>query len=191
MAAPLSLTSHTSRTSPTQRGKYVLEVILGTPPPPPPPDVPALKEEPRKGPRQAPRSLREQLAAHSTQPACAACHRKIDPLGFALENYDAIGAWRVGTREAPLDVSGVLPGGEKVDGVTGLKKVLWSRRDEFARNLAARLLEYALGRVLEPGDELAVQTVLAAMKKGEYRFSALVNGVIASVPFRERRAAKE
>jgi hypothetical protein len=153
--------------------------------------VPALKEEPKKGPKHLPRSLREQLAAHATQPSCAACHRKIDPLGFALDNYDAIGAWRVGTKEMPLDVSGVLPGGEKVNGVAGLKKVLTSRQDEFARNLVAKLLEYALGRVLEASDDLAVRNVLAAMKRDGYRFSSLIHGVIDSVPFRERRAAKK
>jgi hypothetical protein len=167
----------------------VLDVVLGTPPPPPPPNVPELKEE-KKGPKAAPRSFREQLAAHSTQPACAACHRKIDPLGFALDNYDAVGAWRVGTKDRPLDVSGVLPGGEKVNGVDDLKKVLLSRRDEFARNLAAKMLEYALGRALEPGDELAVRNIHAAMRKGGYTYTALIGGVIDSVPFRERRARR-
>jgi hypothetical protein len=187
MGAPLAVTSHTSRTSPTQRGKYVLEVVFGTPPPPPPPNVPPLPDKLEKGPKKEPKSLRELLAAHATQPTCAGCHCKIDPLGFALDNFDAVGGWRENDRGRPLDVSGVLPGGEKVVGVAGLKKVVLARKDEFARNLAAKMLEYALGRELDDGDECAVREIHAAMKKGGYRFSALVRGVVDSVPFRMRR----
>jgi Protein of unknown function (DUF1592)/Protein of unknown function (DUF1588)/Protein of unknown function (DUF1595)/Protein of unknown function (DUF1585)/Protein of unknown function (DUF1587)/Planctomycete cytochrome C len=192
MAAPLTFTSHTWRTSPTQRGKYVLEVIFGTPPPPPPPDVPPLKEEQpkKKGPKAMPLSLRDQLTAHATQPACVACHRKIDPLGFALENYNGIGGWREGTKDAPLDVTGVLPGDTKVNGVGDLKKVILSRRDEFLHNLTAKMLEYALGRTLEPGDEAALQDVHQRLKDDGYKFSALIHGVVDTVPFRERRAKK-
>ena len=190
MAAPLALTSHTSRTSPTQRGKYVLEVVFGTPPPPPPPNVPPLPDKPAKGGKKEPRTLREQLAAHAAQPSCAACHKKIDPLGFALDNYDAIGAWRDKDRGKPLDVAGTLPDGTKVDGVAGLKKAVLARKAEFARNLAGKMLEYALGRELDDGDEAAVRDVHEAMEKGGHRFSALIEGVAGSVPFRQRRARK-
>jgi Protein of unknown function (DUF1592)/Protein of unknown function (DUF1588)/Protein of unknown function (DUF1585)/Protein of unknown function (DUF1595)/Protein of unknown function (DUF1587) len=186
MAAVLSLTSHTFRTSPTQRGKYVLEVILGTPPPPPPPNVGMIRGD-RPGKKKQPLTFREQLALHATQSSCAGCHRKIDPLGFALDNYDPIGAWRESTPDRPLDVSGVLPTGEKVNGASDLKKVLLSRKDDFARNLVERMLVYSLGRELESGDECAIRESLADLKKNDYRFAVLIRGVIHSVPFRERR----
>src|SRR5262249_19383536 len=159
MGAVLALTSHTFRTSPTQRGKYVLEVILGTPPPPPPANAGMLKED-NPARKKQPLTFKEQLAQHATQPSCAGCHRKIDPLGFALDNYDAVGAWRESSKDRPLDVSGVLPTGEKVNGVADLKKVLLNRKDEFARNFVEKMLVYALGRELEPSDECTVREVL-------------------------------
>jgi len=188
MAAVHTLTSHTFRTSPTQRGKYVLEVIFGTPPPPPPANVGILKDD-RPGTRKQPVTFKEQLAQHSIQASCAACHRKIDPLGFALDNYNAIGAWRESTREAPLDVAGVLPTGEKVNGAGDLKKIILSRKDDFARNLTEKLLMYALGRELDAQDECTIRDGLAALKKNDYRVSALVVEIVKSVPFRQRRAA--
>ena len=188
MGGVLALTSHTFRTSPTQRGKYVLEVIFGTPPPPPPANAGTLKEEaPKKGKPQ-PLTFKEQLARHASEPSCAACHRRIDPLGFALDNYNAVGAWRESTKEMPLDVAGVLPTGEKVQGAADLKRVILSRKDEFARNMAAKLLEYALGRELDGPDECTIREVHAAMQKNGYKFSVLVTEIVKSVPFRQRRA---
>ena len=186
MGGVLAMTSHTFRTSPTQRGKYVLDVIFGTPPPPPPANAGQLQnDDPKKKP---PRTFREQLAQHATQTACAGCHRKIDPLGFALDNFNAIGEWRISTDAVPLDVSGVLPTGEKVNGFAGLKSVLIARKDEFAQNLTAKMLEYALGRELDGQDECTIREVHAAMKKSDYRFSILVTEIVKSVPFRQRRA---
>jgi len=188
MAGVLTLTSHTSRTSPTLRGKYVLGVLLGTPPPPPPANAGQLKDETPADKKQV-TTFREQLARHATQTSCAACHRKIDPLGFALDNYNAIGAWREGTPEKPLDVSGVLPTGETIGGVGDLKRVLLNKKDEFARNVVERLMVYALGRELDHFDDCAVRDALARLRQGDYRFSTLVLGVAESVPFRNRRAS--
>lgn len=189
MGGILAMTSHTFRTSPTQRGKYVLEVIFGTPPPPPPANAGTIKDDDPK--KKQPRSFREQLAQHATQASCAGCHKKIDPLGFALDNFNAIGEWRVGTKDVPLDVSGVLPTGEKVDGYAGLKTVLLSRKDEFTQNAIAKVLEYALGRELDGQDECTVREVHAAMKKADYKFNVMVTEIVKSVPFRERRAKSE
>jgi hypothetical protein len=143
-------------------------------------------DEPRK---KQPRTFREQLALHATQPSCAACHRKIDPIGFSLDNYDPVGAWRDSSKERPLDVTGILPGGERLNGAADLKKVLLRRKDEFARNVAEKMLVYALGRLPEPGDEAAVREITAAWQKEDHRFAALVVEVVKSVPFRQRRAA--
>lgn len=186
MGGILAMTSHTFRTSPTQRGKYVLEVIFGTPPPPPPANAGQLKDDDPK--KKQPRTFREQLTRHSTQTACAACHKKIDPLGFALDNFNAVGEWRMGTKDAPLEVSGVLPTGENVNGYAGLKSVLLNRKDDFAQNAVAKLLEYAVGRELDGQDECTVREVHAALKKSDYRFTVLVTEIVKSVPFRQRRA---
>jgi len=189
MGGILAMTSHTFRTSPTQRGKYVLEVIFGTPPPPPPANAGTIKDDDPK--KKQPLTFREQLSQHATQASCAACHKKIDPLGFALDNFNAIGEWRTGTKDVPLDVSGVLPGGEKVDGYAGLKAVLLSRKDEFTQNAIAKVLEYALGRELDGQDECTVREVHAAMKKADYKFNVMVTEIVKSVPFRQRRAKSE
>ena len=189
MGAVLALTSHTFRTSPTQRGKYVLDVIFGTPPPPPPANAGTLKDDQPKGKKQ-PLTFKEQLAQHATQPSCAGCHKKIDPLGFALDNYNAVGAWREGTEQSPLDVAGVLPNGQKVDGAAGLKAVILSRKDDFARNLIAKVLEYALGRELDAFDDCTVNDIHAAMAKSGYKFGTLMSETVRSVPMRQRRSAK-
>jgi hypothetical protein len=185
MAGILTMTSHTSRTSPTLRGKWVLDVIFGTPTPPPPPDAGLLKEEKQKG--KEPRTFRELLAAHAAQPACAACHRKMDPLGYALDNFDAIGRWRDSDGTRPLDTSGVLPGGQRVNGPAELKRIVLGRKDDFLRNLAEQMLVYALGRELQHFDEPAVREVTAELARGEYRFSVLVGAIVKSYPFRHRR----
>lgn len=184
MGAVLALTSHTFRTSPTQRGKYVLEVLLGDPPPPAPANVPPIAEDARK--KEA-TSFKDKLAQHATQPACAGCHKKIDPLGFALENYNAVGAWREGTQEQPLDAQGELPGGITVNGVGDLKKVLLSRKEDFSRGMIEAILKYALGRELDSADDATVLEVQNHLQAGDYRFSALIEGVVRSVPFQQRR----
>jgi hypothetical protein len=185
MGGMLAMTSHTFRTSPTQRGKYVLEVIFGTPPPPPPANAGVLKNDDPK--KKQPLTFREQLAQHAQQPACAACHKKIDPLGFALDNFNAVGEWRMSTMAVPLDVSGVLPTGEKLDGFAGLKLVLLKRKEAFAENMIAKVLEFALGRELDGQDDCTVREVHAALKKSDYRFSVLVAEIVKSVPFKQRR----
>jgi len=183
MGSVLALTSHTFRTSPTLRGRYVLDVLLGTPPPPPPANVNQIEE---RRAREA-RSFRELLGQHAGNPACAGCHRKMDPLGFALDNYDAVGAWREGTPDRPLDTSGRLPTGEVLAGVADLKKVLLANRPLFTRNVAARLLTYALGRELEDLDELTLRKAQTALERNGHRFSALVLTLAESRQFQYRR----
>ena len=182
MSSMLALTSHTSRTSPTLRGKWVLEVILGTPPPPPPPDAGTLDESKAKGPM--PKTFRELMTLHATRPVCAGCHAKIDPLGYGLENYDAVGRWR-----DAKDVTGQLPGGDRFTGPAELKRLLLKRQDQFLRNVTERMLTYALGRELQYDDECAIKDVMTALNKNEQRFSALVLGVVRSYAFQHRRNA--
>ena len=184
MGAVLASNSHTNRTSPTQRGKWVLDVIFGTPPDPPPPDAGQFKDV--KG-RKEPKDFREKLAQHATDATCAGCHRKMDPLGFGLDNFDAVGAWRPTSPD--LDTSGVLPGGEKFADVDGLKKIIWERRDLFVRNLVGQMLSYALGRELDYFDEAQITQIKAAMDKDGHKFSALVLGIVKSYPFQYRRNA--
>jgi hypothetical protein len=190
MGAILALTSHTSRTSPTLRGKWILESIYGTPPPPPPPDAGTIKEQ-KKG--AEPKTFRELMALHATQPACATCHRRIDPLGFALENYDAVGAWRDSQGGKPVDAAALLPTGERFDGVAGLKQVLLRTRDAFERNMIEQMMAYALGRDVADGDECAVREIQAALAKADHRFSAMVIAIAKSFPmqYRQNSEAKE
>ena len=181
----LAVTSHAERTSPVVRGKWILENILGTPPAPPPPDVPVLKEN-EEG--QKPKTMREQMAEHRTNPTCASCHKVMDPIGFALENFDAVGAWR--TREAgvPIDASGELADGTKVDGVVTLRNALLSRPDIFVGTMTEKMLIYSLGRGLGSGDMPSVRAVVRNAAKNDYRFSSLVLGIVKSVPFQMRKA---
>jgi hypothetical protein len=176
----LTLTSYGNRTSPVLRGKWLLEMILGTPPPPPPPDVPPLKE---KSEIDHPASVRERLEQHRQNPACASCHVRMDPLGFALENFDAIGTWRGTEDGVPVDASAVLPDGTKFEGVAGLRKLLLSHRDQFANTVAEKLLTYALGRELEYYDLPAVRKITRAAAADDYRWSSIVLGIVNSVPF--------
>ena len=179
----LMVTSYPTRTSPVLRGKWVLENLLGAPPPPPPPNVPALSDtaETSAG------SLREALEAHRANPACGVCHSRLDPLGFALENFDAVGAYRTEDDGVPVEASGALPDGTAVNGSRGLRDVLLSRRQEFVETLADRLLTYALGRGLESYDRPAVRVIRRRVEAEDYRFSALVAAIVDSVPFRLRR----
>ena len=179
----LMVTSYPTRTSPVLRGKWVLENLLGAPPPPPPPDVPALAD----GAETSAGSLREALERHRANPACAACHARLDPLGFALERFDAVGAHRTEDDGAPVEASGALPDGTLVDGPAGLRQVLLDRRQEFVETLAEKLLTYALGRGLESYDRPAVREIRRRTEAADHRFSALVAAIVDSVPFRLRR----
>ena len=181
-ASVLTITSNPTRTSPVIRGKWILEQILGTPPPPPPPNVPEL-EEGDKVDQTA--SLRERLEVHRSNPDCAVCHNKLDPLGFALENYDAIGAWRDHEGRFPIDPSGELPGGDAFDGAGDLKKILKSRED-FIRSFSRNLLTYALGRGLEYYDQSVVDEACKALKSNDHRFSSLITIIVTSRPFLNR-----
>ena len=179
-ASILTITSNPTRTSPVLRGKWILEQILGTPPPPPPPDVEELEENEAA---ITSGSLRERLEKHREKTECATCHSKMDPLGFALENFDGIGAWRDVDGTFPIDPSGELPTGEEINGPDGLKNVLKSR-ETFIRTLSENLLTFALGRGLEYFDKCAVDEICRELKANDFRFSALLNGVVNSKPFR-------
>ena len=181
----LTVTSLATRTSPVVRGKWVLENILGTPPPPPPPDVPDL---PEREAGEAPRSMRARLEAHRANPVCSACHARMDPLGFALEHFDAVGKWRGAEGGVPIDASGALPDGTTFDGLPGLRDVLLERQGEFVTTVAEKLLTYALGRGLEHYDRPAVRAIVRDAAADGYRWSSLVLGVARSLPFQMRRA---
>jgi hypothetical protein len=165
------------------RGKWVLENLLGLPVPPPPPDIPTLKGN-TEG--QKPKTLREQMAEHRTEPVCASCHRVMDPVGFALENFDAVGAWRTTEPGGPIDASGQLADGTKVDGVVTLRKAILDRPGLFVGTLTEKLLTYALGRGVDARDMPAVREIMRGAAKADYRFSSLVLGIVKSVPFRMR-----
>ena len=155
-ASVLTVTSYPNRTSPVVRGKWLLDNMLGAPPPPPPPDVPTLVEP---GEDNQPRSVRERLEAHRKNPTCAACHVRMDPLGFALENFDALGKWRTSSDGVPVDAAASLPDGTQFDGIVGLRKLLVDHRDEFVRTLTEKLLSYAIGRGIEHFDLPTVRQI--------------------------------
>ena len=184
MGSILAMTSHTNRTKPTARGKWVAEVILGTKIPEPPADVEALPND--KKSKQA-ASFREKLAQHVADASCAVCHKKMDPLGFALDNYNAIGQWRNSLGGEKIDNTGVLPDGTKVAGAAELKKVILDNKDQFVRNLFSKMLSYAIGRKLEFYDELTIRKAVENIKKADYKFSAVVMEVVKSRPFLYRR----
>ena len=185
----LTVTSYPHRTSPVVRGKWLLENLLGAPPPPPPADVPGL-DEATDGERPA--SMRERMAQHRANPVCASCHAQIDPLGFALENFDAVGRWRAtaGSAETPIDASGVLPDGTAFDGPAAFRAALLADPwvGEFTRTVTEKLLTYALGRGLEYYDAPAVRQIISEAEPDGYRWSAVVLGIVRSVPFQMRRA---
>ena len=182
----LTVTSLATRTSPVVRGKWVLENILGTPPPPPPPDVPELEEREDDG---AVRSLRQRLEEHRANPVCANCHARMDPIGFALEGFDAVGRHRVvDANGTPIDTSGTLPDGRAFDGLPALRDVLFERRTEFVATVTEKLLTYALGRGIEYYDRPAIRAIVREAGEDDYRWSSLILGVVKSVPFQMRRA---
>ncbi len=182
----LTVTSYPNRTSPVLRGKWLLENILGSPPPEPPPDVPALEE---RGSDGQPQSVRARLEAHRENPVCAACHAPMDPLGFALENFDAIGMWRSTDAGTPIDASGTLPGGREFQGFAGLRELLVTEyRDQFVSTVIERLLTYALGRGLQYYDAPAVRQIQQAAASSDHRWSSIILGIVESTPFQMRRA---
>ena len=179
----LAVTSYATRTSPVIRGVWVLDNIVGAPPPPPPPNVPALEENSVS----AALPIRERLAAHRSNPVCASCHRTIDPVGFALENFDALGRWRDHAGDSgPIDVAGGLPGVGELIGVDGLEDGLLSRPELFAGRLTEKLLTFALGRGVEHYDGPALRKILREAEPDGYRFSSLILGIVKSVPFQMR-----
>jgi len=184
LGSVLVQTSYPLRTSPVLRGKWVLEQILGSPTPPPPPNVGTLPAD--DAPRQG-QTFRHRLEEHRKNPACAACHSRMDPIGFGLENFDAVGRWRTVASGAPVDASGVLTTGEKFNGPGELKKLMLQRKEEFLTNLTEKMLAYALGRGLEPYDLPTVRKITEAVKKDNYRSSALILEITRSYPFQYRK----
>lgn len=186
-ASILTVTSYATRTSPTRRGKWMLENILGAPPPAPPANVPDLKETGEEG---KPASVRERMEQHRKNPACAGCHASMDPLGFALEQFDAIGRWRPVNDDdrTPIDSSGALPGGVKFEGAAGLRKALAETyRTAFVRTLTEKLVTYALGRGTEYYDAPVIRRIVRDAAGQDYRWSAIIQGIVASAPFQMRR----
>jgi hypothetical protein len=182
----LTVTSYPNRTSPVLRGKWLLENLLGSPPPPPPPDVPGL---PDRGEGGKPASVRARLEQHRRNPTCAVCHSQMDPLGFALENFDAIGMWRTTSEGNTLiDASGALPNGSKFEGPAGLRTLLVSHRDQFVGTVTEKLLAYALGRGIEHTDRPFIRTILRDAAATDYRWSSIMLGIVKSVPFQMRRS---
>jgi len=184
--AILAVTSQANRTSPVIRGKWILQNLVGIPPAPPPPNVPMLKEP---GEQDRPLTMRERMAAHRNNPACASCHNVMDPLGFALENFDAVGAWREKDAGAPVDATGQFWDGTTIDGAVGLRQALLKRPDVFVQTMTEKLLTYALGRGLDYHDMPVVRAILRESSAHNYRFSSLVLGIVNSAPFQMRMKA--
>jgi len=182
----LTLTSYSTRTSPVLRGKWVLENLLSSPPPPPPPNIPALKTEGAESGKTL--SMRDAMIQHRANPVCASCHARMDPIGFAMENFDAIGQWRDSDSGNPIDASGVFPDGTKFNGMGGLKKTLLAHPEQFVSTVAERLLMFALGRNLQYYDAPAVRAIVREAAADNYKFSTLVLGVVKSAPFQMRQA---
>jgi hypothetical protein len=180
----LMVTSYATRTSPVIRGKWILENILGTPPPPPPANIPALKDNTVSSSLK----VRERLAEHRANLACTGCHKLMDPAGFSLENYDAVGRWRAFEEGRPIDSMGGLPDGSRFEGVTGLEKALLKRPEVFVNTLTERLLTFALGRGVESFDAPAIRKIVRDSHSQDYRFSSLIAGIATCTPFQMRRS---
>ena len=180
-ASILTATSYPNRTSPVLRGRWLLESLLGAPPPAPPPDVPALKENDADSER---RSVRERLEAHRKNPGCAVCHVRMDPLGFSLENFDALGKWRTVSDGSPIDASAALPDGSRFEGVGGLRALLLDHREDFVRTFADRLLSYSIGRGTEASDWPAVRKIVRDTASEDHRWSSIIIAIVRSSPFR-------
>jgi mono/diheme cytochrome c family protein len=184
-ASVLAVTSYTTRTSPTVRGKWLLENILAAPMPAPPPNVPPLEASNKEG---QPLSVREMLEAHRANPVCASCHARMDPLGFSLENFDAIGQWRTTDAGSPINASGVLLDGTRVEGPAALQHALVAQKQQFVKAVTGKLLTYALGRGLEYYDAPAIRGIVRNAAADDYRWSSLILGIVKSAPFQMRRA---
>jgi mono/diheme cytochrome c family protein len=182
----LTVTSYSTRTSPVLRGKYVLDNLLASPPPPPPPDVPALETEDGEG--GAPLTMRDAMIKHRANPACAGCHAKMDPIGFALEHFDAVGRWRDDDAGKPIDTASDLADGSTVDGLAGVQALLLEKPELFVAALTEKLLMYATGRNVQYYDAPAVRAVVRSAAEKNYEFSAIVAGIVESVPFQMRTA---
>jgi hypothetical protein len=183
----LLITSHADRTSPVVRGKWILDNLLGSPPPPPPPNVPPLPDTPAAKPL----TMRARMEQHRENPACANCHKLMDPMGLALENFDAIGAWRTEDNGARVDAAGQLADGTTIDGVAGLREALLKHPEALVTTATEKLLTFALGRGLEPEDMPAVRAIVRQSERDGYRFASLIEGVANSTPFRMRKAEEK
>jgi hypothetical protein len=168
------------------RGKWLLDNILGSPPPPPPPDVDTSLQQ--KAADGRPATVRARFEEHRRSPACAGCHAPMDPLGFALENFDAIGAWRTTDAGQPVDASGSLPDGTPLNGPVGLQQFLLGQREQFVTTLTEKLLMYALGRKVDYPDAPVVREIRRTATTSDYRWSSLVLGIVRSAPFQMRRS---
>ena len=186
-ASILTVTSFPNRTSPVVRGKWLLENLLGMLPPAPPPDVPELPENERG---ESPRSIRERPEQHRRNPVCASCHATMDPLGFALEPFDAIGRWRTADGGLPIDARGSLVDGTEIDGPRGLREMLVARQDEFVRTVTEKLLTYALGRGVEYRDMPAVRRIMREAADTDHRWESIILGITRSTPFQMRTRDK-
>jgi hypothetical protein len=175
----LTVTSYPNRTSPVLRGRWLLDNVLGAPPPPPPPDVPLLSES--SAAKTA--SMRQQMEAHRKSPSCAVCHVRMDPLGFSLEQFDALGKWRTASDGIAVDASAALPDGTRFEGITGLRQVVASHPDDFARTFTQKLLAYAVGRSLDAHDQPAVRQIARTAAVQGYRWSSIITGIVTSTPF--------
>jgi hypothetical protein len=184
-ASILAVTSYTTRTAPTIRGKYLLENILAAPMPAPPPNIPTLESSNKTG---KPLAVREMLEMHRANPTCAGCHARMDPLGLSLENFDAIGQWRSSDAGTPIDASGVLLDGTKVNGPAALREALMAQKTQFAKAVAGKFLTFALGRGLEYYDAPAVREIDRAAAADGYRWSSLILATVKSAPFQMRKA---
>jgi len=187
-ASVLTITSFPNRTSPVIRGKWVLENLLDEAPPPPPPDVPKLAETAQA---EMTGTLRQRMETHRNNPNCVSCHAQMDPIGFGLENYDAIGAWRDNdTNNQVIDASGALPDGKTFAGSKQLKQILLQQKDQFCRCLTDRMMTYALGRGMEGFDRPMVDTIAAGLKDKDYKFSALLTQIVESDAFQKIGVSK-
>jgi hypothetical protein len=183
----LMLTSIADRTSPVQRGKWIMEVLLGSPPPPPPPNVPDL-DETKSVKEGKPLSVRGRMEEHRKNAACASCHRVIDPLGLALENFDVVGAWRINDGAVPVDASGTLYDGTSLNGPPSLRQALLSHSESLIRNFTENLMAYGLGRRVEYFDQPSVRAIVRKAAQNDYRFSSFILGVVNSAAFQMSKA---
>ena len=184
----LTVTSYPNRTSVVQRGKWILDNLLGSPPPPPPPDVPDLKPHGKDG-RQL--TMREAMEMHRANPICNSCHSRMDPIGFALENYDGVGKWRDQDGGGPIDATGKLPGGAQFERASGLKKLLATNyRDRFETTVTEKLLTYALGRGVESYDMPTVRAIMRQAAADNFRITSLITAIVKSAPFQMRRSSE-